>query len=144
MKRKNKLEPKICPACNKSFTKKANWNRSYWAKRIYCSAPCRIKPVEPAEKRCPTCGKIFTKRANYSQAYWAKQIYCSLNCSGTVIRNGQPPSNSFKFDALIELKSWQKKYKLYADLIKLVDEKRLEEMLQIYELKRAIANTTFF
>ena len=68
---KNRIAPKICPVCGKSFFTKVK-------EQICCSPACHaIRQTKPLiEKVCPVCGKTFEVKNKC-----ANQICCSHACS---------------------------------------------------------------
>ncbi|MBE7178892.1 MAG: DUF2256 domain-containing protein [Mucilaginibacter polytrichastri] len=54
MRKKQDLPTKVCPVCNRPFSWRKKWERS-WEQVVYCSDACRratkLKPISPEHSR---------------------------------------------------------------------------------------------
>jgi hypothetical protein len=77
-------ESKVCPVCNKEFSRKPEDMNSSWKHKIYCSAECRIRQFHPTIKGrvlkiCENCGKEYLAR-NFVTRTGCYQKFCCYEC----------------------------------------------------------------
>lgn len=88
----------ICNRCQKTFTKKSNYDYHIYKKKIPCEISSKMIKKSDSQFRCPKCNKLFTRRDNLTRHI---NSFCwSKICEGIFSPSGLKSQNDNTFNNL--------------------------------------------